>query len=106
MRLTPLTRKIIDSGIVAIITNVVSEVIGKQIKQLRKTYYPHDDLEAFALRIGVSKNTYQKIEGGKGNPSLNTLLAISSLYDLQEGLLNAFLKPKSENLFELRGKSK
>ncbi len=84
----------------------LSEVIGKQIKQLRKTYYPHDNLEAFALRIGVSKNTYQKIEGGKGNPSLNTLLAISSLYDLQEGLLNAFLKPKSENLFELRGKSK
>jgi DNA-binding XRE family transcriptional regulator len=55
-------------------SNALAELLGKQLKHLRKTHYPHDDLEAFGLRIGVSKNTYQKIETGKGNPSLNTLI--------------------------------
>lgn len=82
------------------------ERIGLQIKQLRKTYYPHDDLEGFALRISVSKNTYQKIEAGKGNPSFTTLLAIASLYDIEDNLLAVFLKPKSTNLFERRSQSK
>jgi transcriptional regulator with XRE-family HTH domain len=83
-------------------SNTLAERLGKQLKILRKTHYPYDDLEAFALRIGVSKNTYQKIETGKGNPSLNTLIQITNLYDLQDNLLKLFVEPEKENLFESR----
>jgi DNA-binding XRE family transcriptional regulator len=80
----------------------LAELLGKQLKHLRKTHYPHDDLGAFALRIGLSKNTYQKIETGKGNPSLNTLIQITNLYDLQDNLVKLFVKPERINLFESR----
>ena len=79
-------------------------IIGQQLKQLRKEHYPHDDQTAFGLRLGISKNTYSRIETGQANPSLSVLVKLAALYDLEDRLAGLFVKPKPQNLFDLRGK--
>ena len=38
--------------------------IGNQLRAARKQYFPDDDLATFALRVGVSRATLQKMEKG------------------------------------------
>jgi DNA-binding XRE family transcriptional regulator len=51
--------------------------------------------------MGVSKNTYQKIETGKGNPSLNTLIQITNLYDLQDNLVKLSLSQREQTYLKV-----
>ncbi len=38
--------------------------LGENLKRARKKKYPHDDMKAFSVRIGVSRATLQKMEKG------------------------------------------
>lgn len=38
--------------------------LGENLRHARKRLFPKDDLAAFALRIGVSRSTLQKMEKG------------------------------------------
>ena len=44
-------------------TNTLT-ALGKNLRRARKRRFPHDGLAAFALRIGVSRSTLQKMEKG------------------------------------------
>ena len=44
--------------------------LGENLRRARKRRYPKDDLATFALRIGVSRSTLQKME--KGDLSVGT----------------------------------
>lgn len=39
-------------------------LLGQRLRAARKRHFPRDDLAAFALRIGVSRATLQKMEKG------------------------------------------
>lgn len=72
--------------------------IGANLRGARKKRYPGDDLAAFALRIGVSRSTLQKME--KGDLSVATgkyyrAAAILGLTNTFDGLLRA-----EESLFD------
>ncbi len=51
-------------------------------------------LSALALQAGIAKSTLSQLEGGQGNPSLETLWAIASALDIPLSFL--FETPKSE----------
>lgn len=38
--------------------------LGENLRHARKLRFPKDDLAAFALRVGVSRSTLQKMEKG------------------------------------------
>ena len=38
--------------------------LGTNLRSARKRRYPRDDLASFALRVGVSRSTLQKMEQG------------------------------------------
>jgi len=38
--------------------------LGENLRHARKRRFPNDDLAAFALRVGVSRSTLQKMEKG------------------------------------------
>ena len=44
--------------------------IGSNLRAARKRSFPRDDLNAFALRIGVSRATLQRMEKGDLSVSL------------------------------------
>ncbi len=44
--------------------------LGERFRQARKRRFPGDDLQAFALRIGVARATLQKMEKGDLSVSL------------------------------------
>ncbi|MYE22690.1 MAG: helix-turn-helix transcriptional regulator [Gammaproteobacteria bacterium] len=39
--------------------------LGENLRHARKRRFPNDDLAAFALRVGVSRSTLQKMEKGE-----------------------------------------
>jgi len=45
-------------------------VLGANLRAARKQTFPQDDLRAFALRIGVSRATLQRMEKGDLSVSL------------------------------------
>ena len=72
--------------------------LGDKLRRARKRRFPHDDLAAFALRIGVSRSTLQKME--KGDLSVTTgkyyrTAEILGLEDTFGGLLHL-----EESLFD------
>ena len=54
-------------------TNYLRE-LGGNLRRARKRRFPKDDLAAFALRIGVSRSTLQKMEKGDLTVALGEVL--------------------------------
>ena len=66
--------------------------LGANLRQARKRRYPNDTLADFALRIGVSRATLQKMEKGDLSVSIGKYYRAAELLDLTEpfaGLLRA-----------------
>ena len=74
--------------------------IGAQLKALRKQHYPADDQAAFAVRLGVSRNTYRSMESGRGKVAFETYLKAAHLYGVHLRLLDVFVSASKRNLFE------
>lgn len=72
--------------------------LGDNLRRARKRRFPKDDLAAFALRIGVSRSTLQKMEKG------DLTVAVGRYYRAAEilGLADAFgtLLRQEESLFD------
>ena len=72
--------------------------LGDNLRRARKRRFPNDDLAAFALRIGVSRSTLQKMEKG------DLTVAVGRYYRAAEilGLADAFgtLLREEESLFD------
>jgi transcriptional regulator with XRE-family HTH domain len=69
-------------------------LIGEQLKTARKKRFPDDDLMAFALRIGVSRATLQKMEKGDLSVGLGKYYAAAEVLQLENAFRDLFkLKP-------------
>ena len=66
-------------------------VLGDNLRRARKQRFPKDDLAAFALRIGVSRSTLQKMEKGDLSVSTGRYYRAAEILGLEEtfsGLLS------------------
>ena len=73
--------------------NEALTVIGKNIKALRKRYYPRDDQRSFATRINVSRATFQKMEKGDLSISMSSYFAAAKLFGVAEQFNALFTAP-------------
>jgi len=69
--------------------------LGDNLYMSRKKYYPHDDMSAFALRLGVSRATLQKMEKGDLSVSLKYYFQAAKLLDAEQGFSELFKLQKS-----------
>jgi len=73
---------------------VLAEV-GRNLRLSRKKHFPHDDMAAFALRLGVSRATLQKMEKGDLSVSLKYFYQAAELLDAEQGFAQLFVLEKS-----------
>ena len=59
--------------------------LGSRLRQARKKRFPRDDMAAFALRIGVSRATLQKMEQGDLSVSIGRYYAAAHRLGLTAG---------------------
>lgn len=74
--------------------------LGESLRTARRRRFPGDDLAAFALRIGVSRSTLQKMEKGDLSVTIGKYYRageILGLADTFDGLLRG-----TESLFDAR----
>ena len=71
------------------------EALGKNLKQSRKKKYPRDDLNSFAIRIGVSRATYQRMEKGDLSVGAGKYYQAAEILGLEEGFSNLLKSEKS-----------
>jgi DNA-binding XRE family transcriptional regulator len=67
---------------------------------LRKQYYSSDTQEQFAVRIGVSKNTYCSMEKGSLTVSMASYIRVAELYGFSSRFAELFTIEESTNLFD------
>ncbi|MGB1109207.1 MAG: helix-turn-helix domain-containing protein [Gammaproteobacteria bacterium] len=74
---------------------VINEIkeIGVQLRAARKRRFPKDDLSAFALRIGVSRATLQKMEKGDLSVGIGKYFAAAQVLGLENGFRKLFESP-------------
>lgn len=69
--------------------------IGSQLRQARKIRFPGDDLAAFAMRIGVSRATLQKMEKGELSVTLANYHRAAEVLSLSHTFSSLFELPES-----------
>lgn len=67
-------------------------LMGKNLKILRKKYYPSDDQKTFAFRIGVGKGTYIKMEKGDLSVSMASYVHAAKLLNVTGGFQKLFVQ--------------
>ena len=72
--------------------------LGDNLRRARKRRFPKDDLAAFALRIGVSRSTLQKMEKGDLSVALGRYYRAAEILGLTDGFRN--LLHQEESLFD------
>lgn len=71
------------------------EQLGKNLRLSRKKQFPHDDMAAFALRVGISRATLQKMEKGDLSVSLKYFYQAAILLNAEQGFSQLFVLEKS-----------
>jgi len=71
------------------------EQIGKNLRLSRKKQFPYDDMAAFALRVGISRATLQKMEKGDLSVSLKYYYQAAKLLNAEQGFSQLFILEKS-----------
>lgn len=71
------------------------EQLGYNLRLSRKKHFPHDDMAAFALRVGISRATLQKMEKGDLSVSLKYYFQAAELLNAEQGFSELFLMEKS-----------
>ena len=69
--------------------------LGSNLRLSRKKHFPHDDMAAFALRLGVSRATLQKMEKGDLSVSLKYFYQAAKLLNAEQGFTQLFVLEKS-----------
>ena len=72
--------------------------LGENLRQARKVRFPHDDLAAFALRVGVSRSTLQKMEKGDLSVATGKYYRAAEVLGLERGF--GILLQLEESLFD------
>lgn len=66
-------------------------LLGQNLRAARKKRFPKDDMKAFALRLGVSRATLQKMEKGDVSVSLKYYYLAAKLLSAEEGFDQLFV---------------
>jgi len=69
--------------------------LGVNLTHARKRQYPNDTQVTFAVRVGVSKATYSRMEKGDLSIGLGKYHAAAKLLDLQDTFEQLLLMPVS-----------
>lgn len=69
--------------------------LGTQLRAARKKYFPGDDMPAFALRIGVSRATLQRMEKGDLSVSFGKYYQAAWVLGLEQPFSQLFKLPVS-----------
>jgi len=69
--------------------------LGDNLRLSRKKHYPHDDMAEFALRLGISRATLQKMEKGDLSVSLKYFYQAAELLNAEQGFTKLFEIEKS-----------
>ena len=69
--------------------------LGSNLRLSRKKHFPNDDMAAFALRLGVSRATLQKMEKGDLSVSLRYFYQAAKLLNAEQGFTQLFVLEKS-----------
>lgn len=72
--------------------------LGQRLKAARKNAFPMDDMNAFALRLGVARSTLQRMEQGDLSVTLSRYYRAAELLDMTQGFDQLFVK--EESLFD------
>ena len=72
--------------------------LGDNLRRARKRRFPNDDLTAFALRIGVSRSTLQKMEQGDLTVAIGRYYRAAEILGL--GATFGALLRQEESLFD------
>ena len=72
--------------------------LGQNLRVARKRRFPNDDLKSFALRIGVSRATLQKMEAGQLSVTLANYYRAAEILELTEAFDSLF--EIEQSLFE------
>lgn len=70
-------------------------ILGQQLSTARKRHYPNDTLADFAMRIGISRATYQKMEKGDLSVTLGKYYKAATLLNLNHGFESLFAEEDS-----------
>lgn len=74
--------------------------LGSNLRSSRKSSYPDDDLAAFAVRIGVSRATLQKMEKGDLSVGIGRYYQAAQVLGLEACFEQLLLQlPQAESLF-------
>lgn len=57
-------------------------ILGQNLRSARKQLFPKDDMRQFALRIGVSRATLQKMEAGELSVSMANYYSAADILGL------------------------
>jgi transcriptional regulator with XRE-family HTH domain len=71
------------------------ESLGKNLRSARRQLFPNDTLDDFALRIGVSRATLQRMEKGDLSVSLEKYYRAAEVLGLAAPFLTLLSPPKS-----------
>jgi transcriptional regulator with XRE-family HTH domain len=74
------------------------DVLGENLRAARKQAFPNDNLQAFALRIGVGRATLQRMEKGDLTVAFGKYYRAAEVLGLAEPFLN-LLQPR-KSLFD------
>jgi len=69
--------------------------LGNNLRLSRKKHFPNDDMAAFALRLGVSRATLQKMEKGDLSVSLKYFYEAATLLNAEQDFDQLFVLEKS-----------
>lgn len=77
------------------VNNQALEHLGHNLRTARKKYFPMDDLQAFALRIGVSRATLQRMEKGDLSVSIGRYYQAAQVLGLEQPFTQLLKPPVS-----------
>ena len=69
--------------------------VGRRLREARRRRFPGDDMQAFALRIGVARSTLQKMEQGDLGVALGRYYAAAEVLGLASGFDALFVMEAS-----------
>lgn len=69
--------------------------LGTNLRQARRKVFPKDDMASFALRVGISRATLQKMENGDLSVSLKYYYQAAKLLKLEQGFSQLFQMEQS-----------
>jgi len=72
----------------------LARIIGEHLRTGRKRRFPRDSQDAFARRVGVSRQTYSKMEAGDPSVALRSYLVAADLLGIGRPFADGMAPPR------------